>query len=224
VDEALRELPQVDQSAVYRADAARNRERLLCTAARLFAERGAGNVSMDEIAEAAGVGKGTLFRRFGSRAALASAVLDEHERALQDGFIRGEPPLGPGAPPRERLVAFGEALLDMLEAHHELLLEADLRGARFITAPYHVHRLHLLLLLQQADAQCDAGLQCDLLMAALSPELFIHLRHVRGLDLERLKRGWGELVSRVLGAGRAPATAATAAPAAEPEPVARAGS
>ena len=36
---------------------------------------------MDEIAEAAGVGKGTLFRRFGSRAALAAAVLSERERA-----------------------------------------------------------------------------------------------------------------------------------------------
>ena len=65
------ELPLIEASPVERADAARNRTRILCAAERLFAERGAGCVSMDEVAEAAGVGKGTLFRRFGSRAALA---------------------------------------------------------------------------------------------------------------------------------------------------------
>src|SRR5437899_1705596 len=94
-------LPLFDADPVERADAARNRERILCAARRLFEERGASCVSMDDIARAAGVGKGTLFRRFGSRAALALSLLDEQDRALQEGFIRGEPPLGPGAPPRE---------------------------------------------------------------------------------------------------------------------------
>src|SRR5271163_2966037 len=112
------ELPQI-AAEIERVDAARNRERILCTARRLFEERGAGCVSMDDVAEAAGVGKGTLFRRFGSRASLAAAVLSEQERTLQEGFIRGEPPLGPGAPPRARLIAFGEAMLDLLETHSE---------------------------------------------------------------------------------------------------------
>ncbi len=192
------ELPQVQDGLNQRADAARNRERVLCSAARLFAERGAGNVSMDEIAESAGVGKGTLFRRFGSRAGLASAVLDEQERALQEAFIRGEPPLGPGAPPCERLVAFGEAMLDMLEAHHEILFEAAVRGAHFAAGPYGVHRLHVLLLLREADPGCDAELLSDLLMASLGAELFINLRQARGVELERIKRGWRELVSRAL--------------------------
>src|SRR5713226_3583169 len=114
------ELPVIEVEPGERADAARNRERILCAARRLFNERGAGCVSMDEVAEAAGVGKGTLFRRFGSRASLAAAVLSEHERDFQEGIIRGEPPLGPGAPPQERLIAFGEAMLDILETHSEL--------------------------------------------------------------------------------------------------------
>ena len=109
------DLPQIEPEGFERADAARNRERILGAARRLFDERGAGSVSMDEIAEAAGVGKGTLFRRFGSRASLAAAVLSERERDFQEAIIRGEPPLGPGAPPLERLIAFGEALLDTLE-------------------------------------------------------------------------------------------------------------
>src|SRR3981081_4753217 len=110
------ELPQIEPEPFERVDAARNRERILSAARRLFDERGAGCVSMDEIAEAAGVGKGPLFRRFGSRASLAAAVLSERERSFQEGIIRGEPPLGPGAPAAERLSAFGGAPLDMLQA------------------------------------------------------------------------------------------------------------
>ncbi|HTA12300.1 MAG TPA: helix-turn-helix domain-containing protein [Solirubrobacteraceae bacterium] len=192
------ELPQIEPDSGERADAARNRERILCAATRLFADRGAGCVSMDEVAEAAGVGKGTLFRRFGSRASLAAAVLSERERAFQEAIIRGEPPLGPGAPPAERLMAFGEALLETLEAHPELLLAAETGAARFEHPAHAVHRLHATLLLREADPGCDAELLADTLLAALSAELFIHLREVRGMSLERLKQGWRELVRRTV--------------------------
>src|SRR6478609_11608132 len=154
--EGMQDLPVIQPQATERADAARNRERILCAARRLFEEKGAGCVSMDEIAEAAGVGKGTLFRRFGSRASLAAAVLSERERSFQEAIIRGEPPLGPGAPARERLVAFGEALLDTLEAHTELLLAAESGPARFAHPAHIVHRLHVMLLLREADPSCDA--------------------------------------------------------------------
>src|ERR1700761_2541474 len=105
------ELPVVGSPSV-RSDAARNRMLILAAAEWLFAEDGVHCTSMDAIAAEAGVGKGTLFRRFGDRATLALAVLDESERALQDGLISGPPPLGPGAPPCERLIAFGAAMLD----------------------------------------------------------------------------------------------------------------
>jgi AcrR family transcriptional regulator len=192
------ELPMAEPQAVERADAARNRERLLSAARRLFDERGAGCVSMDDVADAAGVGKGTLFRRFGSRASLAAAVLSERERDFQDEMIRGGPPLGPGAPPRERLIAFGEALLDTLEAHTELLLAAETGSVRFMHPAYVVHRLHVMLLLREADSECDAEVLSDTLLAALGADLFIHLRHGRGMSLERLKQGWGDLVSRTV--------------------------
>ena len=73
-----------------RADAARNRRKILEAAQTLFAERGVECVSMDDVARAAHVGKGTLYRRFGDRASLAFALLDERERALQEACIRGE--------------------------------------------------------------------------------------------------------------------------------------
>src|ERR1700730_5838521 len=192
------ELPQIEPEGFERADAARNRERILCAARRLFDERGAGCVSMDEIAEAAGVGKGTLFRRFGSRASLAAAVLSERERTFKDAIIRGEPPLGPGAPAGERLIAFGEALLDTLELHSELLVGEAGGPARFTHPASRVHRLHVTLLLREADPECDAEMLAETLLAALGAELFIYLRVAREISLERLKESWREVVRRTV--------------------------
>jgi AcrR family transcriptional regulator len=197
------DLPLIEPDGAERQDAARNRERILCAAQRLFDERGAGCVSMDDVAVAAGVGKGTLFRRFGSRASLAAAVLSERERIFQEAVIRGEPPLGPGAPPAERLIAFGEAMLDTLEAHFELLLAAETGPARYTHPAYAVHRLHVTLLLAEAHPGCDAELLADSLLSALGAELFVYLRRVREMPLGRLKEGWRALVQRSVPAGAA---------------------
>jgi AcrR family transcriptional regulator len=80
-----------------RADAARNRAAVLEAAATLFRAHGVAAVSMDAVAAAAGVGKGTLFRRFGDKAGLAVALLDARERELQEAILTGPAPLGPGA-------------------------------------------------------------------------------------------------------------------------------
>lgn len=203
------ELPQIEPESSERADAARNRERILCAAARLFAERGAGCVSMDEIAQAADVGKGTLFRRFGSRAALARAVLSERERAFQEEIIRGAPPLGPGVPPLERLIAFGHAVLDALDAHAELIFAGEGGGSRFASPPYAVYRLHIALLLGEVDPDCDAEFLAESLLAALGADFFLYMRDVREMPLERLKAGWETLVRATVGAA-ASASAASA--------------
>jgi AcrR family transcriptional regulator len=102
-------LPVSGQETQERGDAARNRELLLAAARKLIAERGPDAVTMDDIAAEAGVGKGTLFRRFGNRAGLMLVLLDEDEQALQRAFLFGHPPLGPGAPPLDRLLAYGRA-------------------------------------------------------------------------------------------------------------------
>src|SRR3954468_2176753 len=92
-------LTVTDSAPPERGDAARNRLLLLDAARRLIADRGTDAVTMDDVASAAGVGKGTLFRRFGSRAGLMIVLLDEDETAEQRAFMFGPPPLGPGAPP-----------------------------------------------------------------------------------------------------------------------------
>lgn len=58
-----------------RADAERNRQRILVAAEELFLERGA-SVSLDEVAKRAKVGTGTLYRRFPTREALLAATSD----------------------------------------------------------------------------------------------------------------------------------------------------
>jgi AcrR family transcriptional regulator len=201
------ELPVIAGDAPERRDAARNRERILCAAKRLFAERGPACVSMDDIAEAAGVGKGTLFRRFGSRSALAHAVLGEREAAFQEGFIRGEPPLGPGAPPVERLIAFGHDRLDFLADNAEVLAAAEVGLARFNAPPIEVHRLHLRLLLAEADDGCDPDYLAEVLLACLAVDFYLYLGDARELQLARLKAGWSDLVCRIT--GEAPAMPAT---------------
>src|SRR4051794_39617915 len=104
-------LPILGQAAPERSDAARNRDAVLCAAQKLVDRCGVESVTMDAVAEAAGVGKGTVFRRFGSRAGLMARLLDESEAAWQGSVISGPPPLGPGAPPLDRLLAFGRSRL-----------------------------------------------------------------------------------------------------------------
>ncbi|MFI1380822.1 TetR/AcrR family transcriptional regulator [Embleya sp. NPDC020886] len=132
-----------------RADAARNRAAVLEAAARLFAEHGVAAVSMDQVATAAGVGKGTLFRRFGDKSGLAAALLDTRERVLQEAILHGPPPLGPGAPAAERLPAFVDAYLDYLLEHLDLIRMSETAspGARYRIGAYRFWHRHVTILL-----------------------------------------------------------------------------
>src|SRR3954465_11986360 len=164
-------LPLIDAEPPERADAARNRRAVLDAAARLFARDGASCVTMEAVAAQAGVGKGTVFRRFGDPASLPRAVISEHESELQDALIRGEPPLGPGAPARERLRAFGRAYLEFLERNVDTLLAAEYgAGPRppQAGAPYALYRPHVPLLLREAGCGDRADYLADVLLAPLS--------------------------------------------------------
>ena len=164
-----------------RADAARNRQRILAAADRLFVSPGAANVTMDDIAKAAGVGRGTLYRRYPDRAAIATALLNRHERELQAKLLAGEPPLGPGAPPAERLAAFYAAMVELLERHAHLVLGAELGHSRFQTGAYGFWRAHVRALLAAAQAAVPDALT-EPLLAPLAPEVYIFQRTQRGLS------------------------------------------
>ena len=180
-----------------RADAQRNRERVLSAAARVIEECGAACLTMEAVAEEAGVGKGTVFRRFGDRSSLLLALLDEQERLLQDAVIAGPPPLGPGAPPLERLIAFGNARLDHLVRHGELVAAAEFRPGAAQTDQHPVAvavRVHVAHLLRLAGhSQECASVMSSALLAFLSGSQVHHLLSVEGHSAETLRVTWQRL-------------------------------
>ena len=193
----VQELPVLQDEAPLRADAARNRDKVLAAAERLFAERSADCVTMDAIAAAAGVGKGTVFRGFGDRAGLVMALLQEHEKQLQEDVIRGPAPLGPGAPPVDRLIAFGERLLRHLAQHGDLIAAAEGRLDRYRSGPFAVYRTHVALLVREAAPDADWDYLTDALLAPLKADVVAYQRRVLGMSQERLASGWADLVRRL---------------------------
>ncbi|MEU4035327.1 TetR/AcrR family transcriptional regulator [Streptomyces collinus] len=181
-----------------RADAARNRARLLEAAARLIAEHGVAGVTMEAVAAAAQVGKGTVFRRFGDRTGLLMALLDHSGRRLQADFLGGPPPLGPGAPPLERLRAFGVAVLYRSAEQLDLQLAAQPEpDRRFVHPALGALRTHVTMLLRQIVPDADCDLLAQTLLAYVDPALIHHLTRQRGMPMERLEVGWIDLVARL---------------------------
>jgi AcrR family transcriptional regulator len=186
-----------------RADAARNRRLLMATAREIISEQGPDKLTMDGLADCAGLGKGTVFRRFGTRAGIFQAMLDDDERDFQEQVLSGPPPLGPGAPPLDRLIAYGRARIDFLIGHREIA-RAALAGRERTPAGSStpMSREHIRFLLGQARlGAADLDILATQLTAALDGPLLLYLSS----DLaetapqvsERLGRGWEELIYRV---------------------------
>ncbi|UGQ15685.1 TetR/AcrR family transcriptional regulator [Yinghuangia sp. ASG 101] len=159
-----------------RADAVRNRELLLETARAMIAEHGAEKVTMDGLAERAGLGKGTVFRRFGSRAGIFKALLDADEHRFQEQVLGGPPPLGPGADPVDRLVAYGRARIAFLVDHHAIARAALERGGPVPTGEPTVTQLHIRMLLGRAQVRMPELTALSIqLTAALEGPLLLYL-------------------------------------------------
>jgi AcrR family transcriptional regulator len=171
-----------------RADAARNRAKILEAARKLLAKRPIAEICMDELAEAAGVGKGTLYRRFADRASLCRALLDTDSTELQN-FVLGGMGLPDFSPWLARIDRFLDALLEFTIRNCMLLSEAHAfeRGhlARFEHPAYDWQRRTMTIYLKSAIkaselAPLDAELTADFLLASLDPDLLrYHLAQER---------------------------------------------
>ncbi|MDT0188348.1 helix-turn-helix domain-containing protein [Microbacterium sp. ARD31] len=190
-------LPMADEPAPERADAARNRQAILAAALRLVETRGVDCVTMDTVASEAGVGKGTLFRRFESREGLMAAVLNTSETQWQASVLSGPPPLGPGAPPMERLLAFGHSRLRTNLTHSALIAAAGRPGARSAAAMSFAN-MHVRYLLGELGVRGDLLMLATALLAPL--ELVVLDQQVtrEQLPIERVEAGWDDLVRRVV--------------------------
>jgi AcrR family transcriptional regulator len=187
-----------------RADAARNRRLLLGTAREIVAAQGAGQLTMDGLAERAGLGKGTVFRRFGTRAGIFQALLDDDERDFQQEVLAGPPPLGPGAPARDRLIAYGRARIDFLIRHREIA-RAALDGREQIPARSQtpMSQQHIRFLLGELSlGPADLEVLATQLTAALDAPLLLYLSsdiltQAAPQVSARLGRGWEDLIQRI---------------------------
>ncbi|MDA3627872.1 helix-turn-helix domain containing protein [Saccharopolyspora sp. WRP15-2] len=161
-----------------RADAARNRRAVLAAAERLLVERGGDHVSLDAVAAEAGVGKGTVFRRFGSRAGLIRELLEERSRTLREQVTDGPPPLGTGAPPRERLLAFlaeltviGEQNAALISAH-----EASCGDHKHEDPSYRFWAGHIAALIAAERPDLDADFLGHAILATFDADLIRHVQ------------------------------------------------
>lgn len=184
-----------------RSDASRNRRRLLEAAAALVEEVGVDRLSTDAVARRAGVGKGTVFRHFGSRAGLMLGLLDHSERSFQNAYMFGPAPLGPEADPRTRLLAFGPARLAIVEVQARVQQAAEQsRQTRYSAPPYLLAIRHLSILLRAAGVGGEVEPLAYALMSPLEAGLVLHQTEGLGISIERISAAWTDLARGVLDA------------------------
>jgi AcrR family transcriptional regulator len=186
-----------------RADAARNRLHLLATARQMLAEQGTDRLTMDALAERARLGKGTVFRRFGTRAGIFQALLDDDERGFQLQVLSGPPPLGPGAGAVDRLVAYGRARTAFMIEHRDIA-RATLDGSHPPPAGGRtpMSQVHIRMLLGQLDlGRADLDMLAIQLAAALDGPVLLSLSagdlaDDSGGAAARIGQAWQDLVER----------------------------
>ncbi|ETK35780.1 TetR/AcrR family transcriptional regulator [Microbispora corallina] len=187
-----------------RADAARNRRAILEAAEDLLRRHGPDQVSLEDVAAAAGVSKGTVFHRFGSRTGLMWALIEQRVLALREAVTSGPPPLGPGAPPADRLEAFVDAIVRLVDgnvglmaAHeHALANRRHAEGDREANPVYLFWHGHMSALIAQARPDLDADVLAHVLIGSLHNDSVV--RMLRQGEADRLAAGMRTLASGLL--------------------------
>jgi AcrR family transcriptional regulator len=185
---------------VERRDAAANRALILETAARLFAERSVADVNMADIAQAADVGKGTLYRRFANKAELCLALMDSQLIEFQNEILaRMRRMSAEGAPKVEQLEHFLDALVYFTDAHIPLLCEVQREGSLLgvgnLERPHFWQYMTVSGLLKAAVTEgelpplLDVDYLADAILAPLKADIFHFQRSVRGFSPERISAG-----------------------------------
>jgi AcrR family transcriptional regulator len=199
-----RSLPIVGQPpvSIERSDAARNRRAILDAARRLLKKRPIGEICMDELADTAGVGKGTLYRRFADRAALCHALLDDEARKLQSRALAGFG-LSRNALWLHRLNAFLDAYFDFVADNAALLSEASAFApgpAQYDHPAHDWARQEIVMCLERADRDKEitaihARPVADMILAALDPDLLLW-HFAQGTSRAEIKSAFRRLYQR----------------------------
>ncbi|MEU5341532.1 helix-turn-helix domain-containing protein [Streptomyces sp. NPDC020766] len=187
-----------------RKDAARNRVAVLAAADTLFAEcESPEDVTMADIATAAGVGKGTLFRAFGDRTGLIRALYATRLEPVRSAVEEGPPPLGPGTPPLQRVPALLDALLCFKLDNRHLALALEAAGSDSPYQAEHYERWHGLLrsALERVPGLTNSDFTAHALLATVRADLVEHLAGQKGAAREELRKQLASFIAGVLSTG-----------------------
>ncbi|GGP47653.1 TetR/AcrR family transcriptional regulator [Streptomyces abikoensis] len=190
-----------------RKDAARNRRAVLEAADALFARsESPEDLTMADIAAAAGVGKGTLFRAFGDRAGLLRALYEARLEPVREAAESGPPPLGPATPPQERVPALLDAVLCFKLDNRRLALALEESGSGGPYRAEHYAGWHALLrsVLERIPGLPDADFTAHALLAATRADLVERLADGEGVPRERLRAQLAAYAAKVVAAPPAP--------------------
>ncbi|AZQ39328.1 TetR/AcrR family transcriptional regulator [Streptomyces cyaneochromogenes] len=185
-----------------RKDAVRNRAAVFEAADALFAAcQNPEEVTMADIAAAAGVGKGTLFRAFGDRTGLIRALCAARLEPLRKAVEEGPEPLGPATPPPRRVPALLDAVLCFKLDNRHLALALETTGSDSPYRTEHYERWHTLLrdLLDRAPGATDSDFAAHALLAATRADLVEYLAGEKGVPREELRARLAEFTAGVLG-------------------------
>jgi AcrR family transcriptional regulator len=186
-----------------RADAARNRQAILAAASALFDTADDPlTVTMDDVAAAAGVGKGTLFRRFGDRTGLLRAVFDARIADLMAAIVSGPPPLGPATPRRERILALLDAMVEFKLDNRKITraLEQTSERTSFLESPNYL-LAHALFtdLLTGVVTPARAAWTAHALLSFTRIDLLENLITTQPWTPARLRQEIQDVAARILG-------------------------
>ncbi|RKN39286.1 TetR/AcrR family transcriptional regulator [Streptomyces hoynatensis] len=101
---------------------------MLAAASELLDRGDVVTVSVQDIAQAAGVSKAAVFRHFGDRSGLIRHILEPRATTLREAVTGGPPPLGPGAAPADALAAYLDALFDFVCRNRVLIRAFEYLG------------------------------------------------------------------------------------------------
>ncbi|SEN74254.1 TetR/AcrR family transcriptional regulator [Paenibacillus sp. OV219] len=181
-----------------RKDAASNRELILDTASQLFQEHGIDSVSMHQIAKAAGVGQGTLYRRYSSKAELCLDLFTERFGRFA-GDMKSEFTPALKQPVREKLAHFLACWIDFvgteLQWFNAIKPDAwciDDNINVFQSEPFSFVIGSIKQLLDEAVANgeirsLDAEFAAFQIATSMSPIAFAYFTEERGQSAEQLK-------------------------------------
>lgn len=187
-----------------RRDASENRAKIITTAQKLFDSEGIASVTMADIAKSAGVGKGTLYRRFANKGELCLALMDESLRLFQNRMLDDFKPIETGESVLPVLEHFlGELVIFKLK---ELAYFNEIQQAAVsvdVNTPHQWQLLTLQRLLEKAVNNGESSAELDILyishalLAAVHANTLNDLLHA-GFSAERIVTGLRQLARKLL--------------------------